>query len=70
MNALTVEDVQKGYELVWSLPRGSVKTQALKTMRDVEAQQNVSERWERNPETGKYELIELVQLGGRSFGGA
>jgi hypothetical protein len=67
---LIVDDIQKGYELVWSLPRGSVKTQALETMRRVEAEQNVSELWELDPETGKYKLTKLVFLGGKSFGGA
>jgi hypothetical protein len=67
---LTVEEVRNIYRYLWETSHRPTQDSVLRGLKQAEAALHLSEKWERNPETGRYELVALVSLAGRSLGGA
>jgi hypothetical protein len=66
---LTVEEVCNIYRYLWATSHRPTQDSVLRGLKQAEAALHLAEKWERNPETGRYELVALVPLAGKSFGG-
>jgi hypothetical protein len=69
MAELSVEAVKLAYLVTWREKDKAERYQRLRYFKAAEAREHLSERWEKDDE-GKYRLIELVPMAGKSFGGA
>lgn len=66
---MDVGQVRREYDRIWWSEDKVDKYQRLRYLRELEAAENVHERWEQD-EQGKYILVALVPQRGISWGGA
>lgn len=66
---LTVEIVQRTYKVIWALDTHASRIIMMRQLKQDEAAHHVHEKWEKNAETGRYELVALVSVAGKSWDG-
>lgn len=63
---MDVEQVQRQYGRIWTEKSKVNRYLMLCHLRELEAEENLAERWEKD-EQGNYQLVELVSQAGKSW---